>query len=85
MLAAIQDELGVAPAQTVAMGDDLPDLLMARRAALLAAPADARAEVRAHADWAAPTRGGEGAVRALCELMLAARGDWDALLGRYGG
>lgn len=85
MLAAVQAELGIAPANTIAMGDDLPDLLLARRASFFAAPADAREEVRERADWVAPARAGEGAVRSLCELILRARGEWDALLARYSG
>lgn len=85
VLAAIQTELGVTPEHTIAMGDDLPDLLMAKRAAFFAAPADARDEVCARADWVAPACGGDGAVRAMCELILRARGEWDALLARYGG
>ncbi|MCA8978675.1 MAG: HAD family hydrolase [Planctomycetes bacterium] len=84
VLAAVQAELGIAPERTIAMGDDLPDLLLARRAGFFAAPADARDEVLARADWIAPACGGDGAVRALCELVLRARGDWDALLARYG-
>ena len=85
VLAAVQAELGVAPECTIAMGDDLPDLLMAKRAAFFAAPADAREEVCESADWVAPACAGGGAVRALCELILRARGEWDALLARYGG
>lgn len=85
VLAALQKELGVAPDATLAMGDDLPDLALARRAAFFAAPADARPEVRLRADWVAPTRAGDGAVRALCELVLRARGQWEALVARYEG
>ncbi len=85
VLAEVQAELGVLPANTVAMGDDLPDLALARRAACFVAPADARVEVREAADWVTHERGGDGAVRALCELVLRARGDWDAILRRYDG
>lgn len=85
VLAEVQAELGVEPANTIAMGDDLPDLAMGRRASIFVAPNDARAEVREAADWVSPRPGGDGAVRALCELVLRARGDWDATLRRYDG
>lgn len=74
VLAGIQERLGIEPAATVSMGDDLPDLALAVRSALFAAPADAHAEVRARADWVASARGGRGAVRELADAALRARG-----------
>jgi 3-deoxy-D-manno-octulosonate 8-phosphate phosphatase (KDO 8-P phosphatase) len=74
VLAGIQTRLGIEPAATVSMGDDLPDLALAARSALFAAPADAHAEVRARADWVASARGGRGAVRELADAVLRARG-----------
>jgi len=61
-------------AETLAMGDDLADLAMADGAALFVAPADAVAAVRARADWVTAAGGGRGAVRELCDALLAARG-----------
>jgi len=76
VLAAIQQRLDIAPEATLAMGDDLPDLALARRAALFAAPADARPEVCARADLVLTARGGRGAARELAELVLTAKGRW---------
>lgn len=76
VLTAIQARLGIPPEDTLAMGDDLPDLGLAARAALFAAPADARPEVRARAQLVTEARAGRGAVRELCEHVLAARGDF---------
>lgn len=67
---------GIDRAATLAMGDDLPDLGLAAAAGLFFAPADARPEVRARADHVTLARGGRGAVRETCEIVLAARGDW---------
>ena len=78
-LAEVQKQLGIPPEQTLAMGDDLPDLLLGRRAAFFAAPADARAEVRAAADLVTGARGGRGAVRELVEAILAAKGLWPSI------
>ena len=85
VLADVQERLGIAPEATVAMGDDLPDLALARRAALFAAPATARAEVRARAGWVSRAPAGNGAVRELAEAILKAKGRWEELLARYDG
>lgn len=80
VLAALQARLGVRPEETVAMGDDLPDLGLAARAGLFAAPADAHPEVLARAHYVCAARGGRGAVRELAEVLLRARGAWQRAL-----
>jgi 3-deoxy-D-manno-octulosonate 8-phosphate phosphatase (KDO 8-P phosphatase) len=47
---------------------------MLQRAALAVAVADAHPTARAVAHWITPTPGGHGAVRDVCDLLLAARG-----------
>lgn len=79
VLRALQARTGLGEAQTVAMGDDLPDLGLRAASALFVAPADACAEVRRAADHVTAAGGGRGAVRELCELVLAARGLWPAI------
>lgn len=74
VLAELQVRLCVEPDATVSMGDDLPDLALAARSALFAAPADAHADVRARADWVSSACGGRGAVRELSDAVLRARG-----------
>jgi len=73
-LAALQERLGIAPEHTLAMGDDVIDLTLRPRCALLVAPASARPEVRARVDWVTSAHGGRGAVRELADRILAARG-----------
>ena len=73
-LERIQRELGIEPAQTAAMGDDLPDLGFLERSAFLACPSDAIEAVRRRADWVSQTTGGRGAAREFCDLLLDARG-----------
>ncbi len=82
-LTALQERLGIAIDETLAMGDDLPDLRLASRAGFFAAPSDARAEVLARADFVTNAAGGHGAVREFGELILRARGAWDALVESY--
>jgi 3-deoxy-D-manno-octulosonate 8-phosphate phosphatase (KDO 8-P phosphatase) len=70
MLAA---KLGAAREEIACVGDDTPDLPVMRRAALAIAVADAHAEVIEAADWVTTRKGGRGAVREVCDLLLRAR------------
>jgi len=74
VLTGVQQRLGIAAADTVSMGDDVPDLDLAQHSALFVAPADAHAQVRARAAWVTEARGGRGAARELCDAVLRARG-----------
>ena len=85
ILADIQERRGITPAETVVMGDDLIDLSMASRAAVLACPADAHRSVLERAQLISRFPGGRGAVRELCDAILEAQGRWDELLERFGG
>jgi 3-deoxy-D-manno-octulosonate 8-phosphate phosphatase (KDO 8-P phosphatase) len=67
-------------ADVAVMGDDWPDLPLFTRAAFACAPPNAHAEVRAAAHHVTSARGGEGAVRECCDLLLAASGRYAALL-----
>jgi 3-deoxy-D-manno-octulosonate 8-phosphate phosphatase (KDO 8-P phosphatase) len=69
--------------QTAVMGDDWPDLPLFARAAFACAPANAHTEVRARAHHVTTLRGGEGAAREFCDLLLAAAGRYRALLDAY--
>ena len=59
--------------EIVAVGDDLPDLGMLRRAGVGAAPSDAIQIVREAAALQLTKPGGAGAVRELCDLILEVR------------
>ena len=65
---------GIAAEHAGFIGDDLPDLPVLARAGLAATVADARLEVKNVAHWIAPQSGGRGAVRALAEFILQAKG-----------
>jgi 3-deoxy-D-manno-octulosonate 8-phosphate phosphatase (KDO 8-P phosphatase) len=75
-LQQICDEVGIPLAATAYMGDDVNDLPALRIAALSCAPADAAPEVLREAQWVAAHAAGRGAVRDLCELLLAASVGW---------
>ena len=76
-------ELGCTWAQAAAMGDDWPDLPVMRRSAFACAPASAQIEVRHAAHFVTQARGGDGAARELCDLLLVATGRYAALLADY--
>jgi 3-deoxy-D-manno-octulosonate 8-phosphate phosphatase (KDO 8-P phosphatase) len=76
--------LGIAWAQAAAIGDDWPDLPVLRRCAFAAAPANAHVEVRKAVRYVTQARGGEGAAREFCDLLLVASGRYAQLLEAYG-
>jgi 3-deoxy-D-manno-octulosonate 8-phosphate phosphatase (KDO 8-P phosphatase) len=67
-------ETGVADEDVAYMGDDVNDVPLLAKVGLAACPADARAEARAVSHFVAKSPGGRGAVRELCDLILAAKG-----------
>jgi 3-deoxy-D-manno-octulosonate 8-phosphate phosphatase (KDO 8-P phosphatase) len=75
--------LGLDWAHAAAMGDDWPDLPVMRRAAVSCAPANAHREVKAFAHYLPEARGGHGAARAFCDLLLVAGGHYAGLLREY--
>lgn len=78
------NELQVEHGDCAYMGDDVNDLAPMQRAGLAACPADAAPEVRAFCHYIAPSRGGFGAVRELCELVMKATGRWEKALELLG-
>jgi 3-deoxy-D-manno-octulosonate 8-phosphate phosphatase (KDO 8-P phosphatase) len=82
-LIELTEELDITLQQIAYMGDDLPDLGAIESVALGTCPADAASEVVAAADWVATVNGGRGAVRELIEMLLSARGQWDALVSEF--
>ncbi|MDX1931097.1 MAG: HAD hydrolase family protein [Capsulimonadales bacterium] len=74
---------GYAPSEVAFMGDDLNDLPAMGRAGVAIAPANAVSEVKRVAHYVTPRAGGQGAVRDAIEMILRARGDYDAALGSY--
>ncbi len=76
-------ELGLSYEQVAYLGDDLPDLPVIRRVGLGMAVANAAGFVREHAHGVTQARGGEGAAREFCELILRAQGNLDTALAAY--
>jgi 3-deoxy-D-manno-octulosonate 8-phosphate phosphatase (KDO 8-P phosphatase) len=82
-LAELLARLEIAPERAAYVGDDVVDLPAMRSVGLGIAVADASAYTRRHADHVTRARGGAGAAREVCELLLAARGTLDDVHARY--
>ncbi len=82
-LRALAQELAIALDEIAYMGDDWPDLPAIRMAGLGVAVANAHKEVRHHADLVTTARGGRGAVREICDLILEAQGLYQQALESY--
>jgi 3-deoxy-D-manno-octulosonate 8-phosphate phosphatase (KDO 8-P phosphatase) len=81
----LEELLGLSDHEVAAMGDDLQDIPVLSRAGFAACPADAVPEVAAVCDLVCGAAGGRGAVREVTELLLKARGLWEAQVGRWLG
>jgi 3-deoxy-D-manno-octulosonate 8-phosphate phosphatase (KDO 8-P phosphatase) len=83
VLERLRAELGLAFGACGYMGDDLPDLPLLARCGFAATVPDAPDAVRARAHYVSRRPGGRGAVREVCEVILAARGALDRAVDGY--
>ncbi|MBL67220.1 MAG: hypothetical protein CMO74_02020 [Verrucomicrobiales bacterium] len=81
----ILKKAGLGWADACFVSDDVNDLAVLRRVGLPIAVANAVAEVRKVAHYTTKVRGGEGAVREVCEKILKAHGRWNGLVRKLSG
>ena len=81
---AFLQDMGLDWSQAAAIGDDWPDLPVMQRAAFACAPANGHAQAKAVAHHITAERGGEGAARAFCDVLLVASGHYARLLAQVG-
>jgi 3-deoxy-D-manno-octulosonate 8-phosphate phosphatase (KDO 8-P phosphatase) len=74
--------LGVKPEEAGFMGDDVIDLHVMAACGFSATPADGHEINRQRADYCARHPGGRGAVREVCEFILAAQDKLDQAIAR---
>lgn len=70
-LRELQQQLNLGNDAVACVGDDTPDLAMFALAQLRVAVSDAHPQVRAAAHYVTQLPGGQGAVREVCDLILA--------------
>lgn len=80
---ALKNKLKLADEQIAYMGDDLPDLPVLHRVGLSATAANAVETVRQQVDFTTKNKGGKGAVREMCELLLKAQNLYDSMVESY--
>jgi 3-deoxy-D-manno-octulosonate 8-phosphate phosphatase (KDO 8-P phosphatase) len=68
---------GVQADEVAYMGDDLPDMPVAKRAGLAVAVGNAAPELKAICHFVTNARGGEGSAREIVELILKSQGRWE--------
>ena len=71
---ALREELGLPPTACAHIGDDLPDVPVFARCGFAISVPQAPESVRAKAHFVTTREGGRGAVRELCDMILAAQG-----------
>ena len=81
---ALRRELALPPAACAHIGDDLPDVPVFVRCGFAVAVPHAPSSVRARAHFVTERDGGKGAVRELCEMILAAQGALDPQHAAFG-
>ena len=79
----IMAEAGVSIDECAYIGDDLADIPVMLRVELAVAVADAVVETKQAAHYVTELRGGHGAVREVCDLILKAQGHWHELMKRF--
>lgn len=82
-LLTLADALGLPLDVCMYMGDDLPDLKAVREAGVGVSVPNGCDETQAVADIVTKKRGGHGAVREVCELLLTAKGGYERFLAQF--
>jgi 3-deoxy-D-manno-octulosonate 8-phosphate phosphatase (KDO 8-P phosphatase) len=80
-LDSIQKQLGITPAETASIGDDMPDLGMFNLSQVKVCVQDGHPFIAEQADYLTHIKGGQGAVRELCDLILMGHGQLNHVHG----
>ena len=83
VLKFVSDQTKISTDEIAFVGDDLPDLPIMRRVGLPIAVADAHETVLAKADMVTSAKGGSGAIREICEMILKAQGLWGKIEEKF--
>ena len=79
----ILEKNSLEPEEIAYLGDDIVDIPVMRMVGFSAAVADALELVKKCADYVTVHRGGQGAVREICEMLLMVQGYWPEVAVRY--
>lgn len=76
---------GVTHDEICFIGDDIIDIPILKRIGLAAAVPNAMDEVKAVAHFITKKKGGKGAVREVCDMLLKAQGKWGEVTEKFFG
>ncbi len=79
----LKQKLALKDEQIAYVGDDVVDLPVMTRVGFSVAVQDAHSFTKQHAHWITPSKGGHGAAREVCELLMDAQGKLQAALNKY--
>ena len=83
IFAQILQKNNLTPELIAYMGDDIVDIPVLKLVGFSVAVADALELVKKIVDYVTVNRGGQGAVREICEMLLMAQGHWPEVAARY--
>lgn len=83
IFAQILKKNNLTPDTIAYMGDDIVDIPVLKMVGFSVAVADALDLVKKTVDYITVNRGGQGAVREICEMLLMAQGYWPEVAARY--
>ncbi|PKN77233.1 MAG: phenylphosphate carboxylase subunit delta [Deltaproteobacteria bacterium HGW-Deltaproteobacteria-10] len=73
----------LAAAEAAFIGDDVIDIPVLKAVGFSAAVADALDVVKKSVDYITQNKGGGGAVREVCDMLLQAQGQWPQIAAKY--
>lgn len=79
----LKESYGFVEEEVMFVGDDIVDIPILRRVGFAVAVSDAPQEVKSISHYVTTNRGGNGAVREVCDLILKTQGKYDNLIQRY--
>jgi 3-deoxy-D-manno-octulosonate 8-phosphate phosphatase (KDO 8-P phosphatase) len=79
----LKKKLNLNDNQIAYMGDDLPDLPVLRRVGLAITVPGAPQIIQQHTAWVTTAKGGKGAAREVCELIMQAQGSYNTTIQSY--
>jgi 3-deoxy-D-manno-octulosonate 8-phosphate phosphatase (KDO 8-P phosphatase) len=83
ILDQLLQKMNLHPEQVAYVGDDLVDIPIMRRVGFAVAVRDAAEDIKKIARYVTKKKGGRGAVREVCEIILKAQDHWQDVVGKY--
>lgn len=79
----LKQKLNINDHEIAYVGDDLPDLPLLRRVGLAISVPNAPKFIQQYATWITQAKGGKGAAREVCELLMQAHGTYEQTINAY--